>query len=130
MEQRWSAHCPPHMPRPAAYSTPQPENWAEPCSRRTPKIASQIDEIIFSELILGSVTNGGLQVLREAVAALAGDGAELVILGNSDMALAVEQLRADAPIPVIDSARAHARAAAHTALHGMGRAGLAAPGGR
>jgi aspartate racemase len=81
----------------------------------TAQMAARLDDIIFDELICGDVTADGVEILRAAIAELASRGAAAVILGNTDMTLAADRL-GDAPVPLIDSALAHARAAARRAL--------------
>lgn len=83
-----------------------------------PPTAERVDEAIFDELIYGRVTEATLHTLSSAIAELAGLGAQAVILGNTDMTLAADRLREEAPVPLVDSARAHARAAARAALAG------------
>lgn len=80
--------------------------------------AARVDDAIFGELILGHVTDGAVEILRDAIAELAALGADAVILGNTDMTLAADRLEEAAKVPLIDSARAHARAAARVALDG------------
>jgi aspartate racemase len=89
-----------------------------------PDTAARIDAVIFDELVCGTVTDTGVSVLRDAIAALAQRGARAVILGNTDMTLAAARLAEAAPVPLVDGTRAHARAAARAAL--AGRDGLAA----
>jgi aspartate racemase len=85
-----------------------------------PDVAARLDEVIFSELVQGRVTTAAVRLLRDAAAGLSREGAESIILGNTDMTLAAGQLR-DFAVPLIDSARAHARASARAALHGLPR---------
>lgn len=82
-----------------------------------PPLAAEIDELIFDELIYGRVTEQAVRTLREAVAELADAGAQRVILGNTDMTLAVDRL-GETAVPVIDGACAHARESARAALRG------------
>lgn len=77
------------------------------------------DEAIFRELVRGQVSERVIAVLRAAIAELAQQGAASVILGNTDMSLAAAELQKTSPVPLIDSARAHARAAARAALAGQ-----------
>lgn len=81
-------------------------------------IAARLDAVIFGDLIHGRVTDAAVGVLHDAVAELADAGADVVVLGNTDMALAADRL-VGTPVPVIDSARAHARASARAALYGL-----------
>jgi aspartate/glutamate racemase len=76
------------------------------------------DEVIFRELVRGQVSEGVIAVLRAAIGELAREGAASIILGNTDMSLAAAELQKTSPVPLIDSARAHARAAARAALAG------------
>ena len=85
----------------------------------SPQTAARVDQAILAELIRGVVSPEGLRVFRGAIDELAALGAASVILGNTDLSLAVDQLRANTAIPLIDSARCHARDAAHAALAGL-----------
>src|SRR5690606_34389462 len=82
-----------------------------------PPLAAGIDALIFDELFYGRVTERAVRTLREAVAELADAGAERVILGNTDMTLAVDRM-GETAVPIIDGACAHARASARAALRG------------
>lgn len=82
------------------------------------KTAERVDQVIFGELICGQVSEKCLQILRDAIAELVERGAASIILGNTDMTLVADQLQETVSIPLIDSARAHARAAARVALVG------------
>ena len=82
-----------------------------------PTLAAEIDSLIFDELVRGEVTEAAVRTLREAVAELADAGAERVILGNTDMTLAVDRM-GETAVPIIDGACAHARASARAALRG------------
>jgi aspartate racemase len=81
-----------------------------------PATAERVDGAIFDELISGRVTDDVVRVLSEAIGELAGRDAGTVILGNTDMTLAADRLEPRAAVPLVDSARAHARAAARAAL--------------
>lgn len=74
----------------------------------------RLDEIIFGELTLGEVRSGSRADLRTAVTRLAADGAHAVALACTELELAVT----DADVPLIATARTHARAAADLALAG------------
>lgn len=76
------------------------------------------DEVIFRELVRGQVSERVISALRAAIAELAQKGAASIILGNTDMSLAAAELQKTSPVPLIDSSRAHARAAARAALAG------------
>jgi aspartate racemase len=80
--------------------------------------AERVDRVIFGELISGRVTDDGVRILSGAVAELVDGGAAAVVLGNTDMTLAADRLQPRAAVPLVDSARAHARAAARAALAG------------
>ena len=80
-----------------------------------PETAARLDDVIFGELVHGRVTPAAVQLLQDAVTELADAGAEAVILGNADMTLAAANLT-DPPVPIVDSARAHAQARAYAAL--------------
>jgi aspartate racemase len=80
--------------------------------------AERVDRAIFDELIWGDVSEGCVRTLRTAIAELVENGAASIILGNTDMTLAAERLQETAAVPLIDAARAHARAAARAALDG------------
>lgn len=78
----------------------------------------EVDEAIFGELVRGEVSARVLRVLGSAIGDLEKQGAAAVILGNTDMTLAAEELAKAATVPLVDSALAHARAAARAALGG------------
>lgn len=84
----------------------------------SPQRAASVDQVIFGELIGGSVSTAGLRVFEEAIDELAASGARSIILGNTDLALIADELQKKATVPLIDAARAHARDAAHVALTG------------
>jgi aspartate racemase len=73
---------------------------------------ARLDEIIFAELTVGEVRPESQADLRAAVEALAEDGAEAVALACTELELAITT----AGIPLIATARTHARAAADAAL--------------
>ena len=83
-----------------------------------PQTAARVDQAIFGELIRGQIAEESVRILREAIAELVDLGAVSVILGNTDMTLVADQLQSTASVQLIDSARAHARAAARAALDG------------
>jgi aspartate racemase len=84
----------------------------------SPRTAHRIDEVIFGELICGEVSETCVRVLRDAIAELVERGAVSIILGNTDMTLAADRLEQLTPAALIDSARAHARAAGRAAVEG------------
>jgi aspartate racemase len=73
---------------------------------------ARLDEIIFGELTVGEVRPESQADLRAAVEALAEDGAEAVALACTELELAITT----AEIPLIATARTHARAVADAAL--------------
>jgi aspartate racemase len=81
-------------------------------------LAGQIDQVIFGDLIRGDVSSECIRVLGAAIDQVQAAGAAAIILGNTDMTLAAEQLQKTAAVPLVDAARAHARDAAHAALTG------------
>jgi aspartate racemase len=93
--------------------------------RQTPLIvppsdtAEHVDRAIFGELVCGAVSDSGLQIFRDALAGLVAAGAASIILGNTDLTLVESDLQKTCPVPLIDSARAHARDAARAALSGV-----------
>jgi aspartate racemase len=74
----------------------------------------RLDEIIFGELTVGDIRSESSSELRAAVQALADAGAEAVALACTELELAIT----DAEVPLIATARTHARAAADLALAG------------
>lgn len=82
------------------------------------QLAEQVDAIIFGELVLGKVSEVGIDVLVEAIGELAAQGARSIILGNTDMTLAAAALGARTDLAIVDAALAHARAGTHAALTG------------
>jgi aspartate racemase len=73
----------------------------------------ELDALIFQQLCHNRVTPEATAWLREAVAALARDGAERVVLGCTELGLALPETAATAAtaVPLLDSARVHAQAA-------------------
>ena len=80
------------------------------------ELAEQVDAVIFAELVLGEVTETGIDVLVRAIHELVAQGARSIILGNTDMTLAADALGARTNLTIVDAALAHARGAAHAAL--------------
>jgi aspartate racemase len=75
---------------------------------------ARLDEIIFGELTVGEVRPESQAALRAALARLAADGAEAIALACTELELAIAE--ADSPVPLVATARTHARAAADLAL--------------
>ena len=76
----------------------------------------RVDAIIFDELTVGDVRPESGAVLMAAVERLAEDGAQAVALSCTELELAVSA--AASPVPLIPTARIHARRAAEVALAG------------
>ncbi|OZM78268.1 aspartate/glutamate racemase family protein [Pseudonocardia sp. MH-G8] len=74
----------------------------------------RLNEIIFDELTVGEVRPESTTALQAAVRELAAAGAQAVALACTELELALTQ--ADAALPLIATARTHARAAADLAL--------------
>ncbi|GAA0604702.1 aspartate/glutamate racemase family protein [Kutzneria viridogrisea] len=75
-----------------------------------------VHEVIFTELTQGVVEERSRQEYRRIMAALAGNGAQGVILGCTEITLLVGA--ADCPVPVFDSTRIHVEHAVELALGG------------
>jgi aspartate racemase len=75
---------------------------------------ARLDEIIFGELTVGNVRPESRAELLAAIEGLAGGGAEAVVLACTELELAVTA--EDSPMPLIATARTHARHAADLAL--------------
>jgi len=73
-----------------------------------------VDRVIFDELTQGVVSDESRAEYVRIIERLAAAGAQAVVLACTEIGLLVG--RDDSPIPVIDSAHAHARAAAAFAL--------------
>jgi aspartate racemase len=84
----------------------------------SPRAAEAVDSAIFSDLVYGRMPAGCADVLRDAMAELASEGADAIIVGNTDMSLWIDSLQDGSPVTLVDAARAHARAAATAALTG------------
>jgi aspartate racemase len=74
----------------------------------------RIDRIIFGELTVGEVRAESRDELRSAADALAAEGAQAVALACTELELAITT----AEVPLIATARTHARATADLALAG------------
>ncbi len=73
-----------------------------------------VDRVIFDELTQGRVVDESRTAYSQIIGRLAADGAEAVVSGCTEIELLVGQ--DDSPIPVLDSMRVHAEAAAALAL--------------
>jgi len=74
----------------------------------------QVHRIIYEELCQGVLRDASRQTYREVIANLVADGAEAIVLGCTEIALLVGAH--DATVPLLDTARLHAEAAA---LHSL-----------
>jgi len=79
-----------------------------------PEVQTKLDGIIYSELVLGIVTEPSREVYRRAIADLAEAGADGVILGCTEIELLVRPQ--DSPLPTFPTTSLHARAAVDFAL--------------
>jgi len=73
-----------------------------------------VDRVIFDELTQGRIVDGSRAAYTEVIGRMAGDGAEAVVLGCTEIELLVGQ--DDSPLPLLDSMRVHAEAAVGLAL--------------
>ncbi|WP_460524300.1 aspartate/glutamate racemase family protein [Humibacter antri] len=83
-----------------------------------PALIADIDAMIDAEAIRGISTPESLALLREAVEYLAGEGADCAVLGCTDLVLFGPSNVGAGILPIVDSTRAHARAAAARAVDG------------
>lgn len=81
-------------------------------------IRDSVNELIFDELISGTVSDAGVRVINSAIQWFAEQGADSVIFGCTDLTLLSEVVRKSSPIPIFDSTRLHAESAARTAIEG------------
>lgn len=79
-----------------------------------PEDRTMVDRIIFDELTRGVVRDESRASYVRVIEDLAREGAQAVVLACTEIGLLVTP--GDSPIPVIDSAEAHARAAARLVL--------------
>ena len=73
-----------------------------------------VHRVIYGELCLGQVLDGSRAAFRDVVAGLVTRGAQGVILGCTEIGLLLRP--EDAPVPLFDTAKIHAEAAAVYAL--------------
>jgi aspartate racemase len=73
-----------------------------------------VHRVIYEELCLGRVVDASRSQYRRIMADLVDQGAEAIILGCTEISLLVEP--GDASVPLFDTTRIHARAAAEWAL--------------
>ena len=74
----------------------------------------RVHRVIYDELCLGRVHDASRQAYRDIIAALVARGAQGVILGCTEIGLLVDE--DDADVPLFDTTRLHAEAAADWAL--------------
>ncbi len=74
----------------------------------------RINDIIFNELCLGVLSDTSREKLLSVIAALERQGAQGVILGCTEIGLLISQQ--DTPLPVFDTTKIHAAAAASFAM--------------
>jgi aspartate racemase len=79
-----------------------------------PAVQAELDGIIYQELVRGIVTEESREVYRRAIADLAAQGAEGVILGCTEIELLVRP--EDSPVPTFATTALHAAAAVDAAL--------------
>lgn len=76
----------------------------------------RIDRIIFEELCRGRILDSSRAVYRDIIEGLVAQGAQGVVLGCTEIGLLLGE--GDADVPLFDTARIHAEAAADWALAG------------
>ena len=75
---------------------------------------SEVHRIIYEELVVGRMEEKSRTRLREVMEQLAGDGADAIVLGCTEIGLLVRQ--DDALVPILDTTVLHALAAVTMAL--------------
>ncbi len=73
-----------------------------------------VNDVIYNELCLGTVSDASKQKYLSIIAQLAADGAQGVILGCTEIGLLIRQ--EDTPLPVFDTTQIHAKMAAMMAI--------------
>ena len=69
--------------------------------------AVEVDRIIYDELVLGIVLETSRHALREIVERLVGRGAQAVVLGCTELAMALDPDDPTLPVPALDSLSVH-----------------------
>ncbi|MFC7494843.1 MULTISPECIES: aspartate/glutamate racemase family protein [unclassified Nocardioides] len=87
-----------------------------------PAERSAVDRIIFDELTQGVVRDASRTAYVDVIRGLADAGADAVVLACTEIGLLVSA--DDSPLPMIDSAEAHARALGRVALGELATAGV------
>jgi aspartate racemase len=80
----------------------------------SPEEQTEVDRVIFEELTVGRVEEASRAAYTAMIERLAADGAEAVVLACTEIGLLVRL--EDSALPLLDSARVHAEAAASWAL--------------
>lgn len=75
-----------------------------------------VNAVIFDELCRGVISQDSRRAFLDIIAELAGQGAQGVILGCTEIGLLVRQ--EDTPVPLFDTTQLHAKQAAQDALEG------------
>jgi aspartate racemase len=75
----------------------------------TPCDAATVDEVIFTELIQGTVSESGVGTIQRVAEGLLNQGAEAILLACTDLTIMASRLRPEAA--VMDTTVLHARAA-------------------
>lgn len=75
---------------------------------------AEVHRVIYEELCRGVVSEASRQAYRQVIGRLMANGAQAVILGCTEIGLLVQP--GDAGVPLFDTCRLHARAAADLAL--------------
>lgn len=83
-----------------------------------PEDRELVHRVIYDELCVGRIEPGSRACYRRILAELVARGAEAVLLGCTEIALLVDQ--EDSAVPLFDTTRIHARAAADRALSAPG----------
>jgi aspartate racemase len=74
----------------------------------------EVHHIIFEELVLGRIEDRSRETYRDIITRLVEKDAQAIVLGCTEIGLLVGD--DDAPVPVLDTAVLHARAAVELAL--------------
>ena len=82
------------------------------------QVREEIHRIIYQELCKGTVTDAARACFRSAIEELMQEGAQAVILGCTEITMAVDP--ASVSLPVFDTTELHARAAVNLANAGTG----------
>jgi aspartate racemase len=75
---------------------------------------AEVHRIIYDELCAGRILDESRRTYQRIMAQLAGQGAQAMVLGCTEISLLVQQ--AHCPVPVLDTTALHAQAAVDFAL--------------